>query len=496
MPLAHIAQIVVVQENHLHGALLLHDGTQFLNGHLETTITAEHAHRTLGSAECGTYGGWYAKAHCTATTACNYATGMGVLEITATEQLVLTHIGDHNGLVVCGLAHTAHYLTHEQRTLGGVKCSIYHLVVFLLGIGFETIYPCLMLGFLYEFGNLCQCLLAIAQHGHCGLHYLAHLGGVYLEVNNLCLLGIGVEVASNTVVKAHTHGDKQVALVGHHIGSQVAMHAQHTHVKGMMCGSGRKTEHGLTEGNLCLLGQSKQLLASTCYLHALTNEHQRLHALVDEFGSLLYGTLFGSGHRVVAADEIHRLGLILYQCRLCILGKVQYHRTGTTALGNIESTRYSPGDILGTAYLVVPLADGLCHTHYVHLLKGIRTQHGSTHLTAYHHHGSGVYHGICHTGDGVHGTGTRGNDGTSHLATHTGIALSCMYGSLLVAHQYVMQRILVVVECIVGGHDGTTGISEEDIHTLVLKRAHQCLGTCYLCCFHFLSFIQGGYKRI
>ena len=74
--------------------------------------------------------------------------------------------------------------------------------------------------------------------------------------------------------------------------------------------------------------------------------------------------------------------------------------------------------------------------------------------------------------------------------------LSRMYGSLLVAHQYVMQRILVVVQGIVGGHYGTTGISEEHVHALVFEGAHKGFSTCYLCCFQFLSFIRGGYKRI
>ena len=406
MPLAHVAQIVVVQENHLHGALLLHDGTQFLNGHLETAIAAEHAHGTFGRSEGGTYGGRYAKAHCAATTAGYYATGMCVLEVAASEELVLANVGHHDGLVVGCLADTTHHLAHEQGTFLGIEGGVYHLVVFLLGIGFEAVYPCLVLGLLNEFGNLSQCLLAIAQHRHGGLHYLAHLRGVNLEVYYLCLLGIGVQVARNTVVKAHTHGNEQVALVGHHVGSQVTVHAQHTHVEGMAGGSGRKTEHCLSEGNLSLLGQSKQLLASTGKFHTLANKHQGFHALVDEFGSPLYATRCGSRDGVVAADKVHRLRLVLNECRLRILGKVQHHRSGTAASCYIEGTRHCPWNVLGTANLVVPLADRLCHTHYVHLLKGIRSQHGSTHLTAYHHHGGGVYHGICHTGDGVHGTGT------------------------------------------------------------------------------------------
>ena len=409
---------------------------------------------------------------------------MGVLEVAASEELVLTHVGNHDGLVVGSLADTAYHLAHEQGTVLGVQRGIYHLIVLLLGVRLETVYPCLMSGRFHKFGYLCQSLLAVAQYRHGGFHYLAHLGGVYLEVYHLGLLGVGVQVARNTVVEAHAHGNEQVALVGHHVGSQIAMHAQHTHVQGMAGGSGGKAEHGLSEGYLCLLAKGKEFLACTGKFHTLANEHQGLHALVDEFGRHFYASRLCLGHGVVTADEVHRLRSILYHCRLCVLGKVQYHRTGTAAACYVEGTCHRPRDVLGTAYLIVPLADRLGNAHYVHLLKGIRAKHGGTHLSADYHHGGGVYHGICHTGDGVHGTGTRGNDGASHLTAHTGIALGCMYGRLFVAYEYVVQGVLVVVKGIIGGHDGTTGISEQHIHSLVFKGAHKGFGTCYLCCLH------------
>ena len=43
LPLANVAEEVVVQENHLHWNAVLHDGSQLLNGHLEASVATEQA---------------------------------------------------------------------------------------------------------------------------------------------------------------------------------------------------------------------------------------------------------------------------------------------------------------------------------------------------------------------------------------------------------------------------------------------------------------------
>ena len=61
-----------------------------------------------------------------------------------------------------------------------------------------------------------------------------------------------------------------------------------------------------------------------------------------------------------------------------------------------------------------------------------------------------------------------------------------MDGSLLMTNKDVIQRFLMIVECIVSGHDAATRIAKEDIHPFVFKGAHQSLCTCYL--FHILVY--------
>ena len=62
-----------------------------------------------------------------------------------------------------------------------------------------------------------------------------------------------------------------------------------------------------------------------------------------------------------------------------------------------------------------------------------------------------------------------------------------MYGTLFVAHQNVVQCLLMVVESVVGRHYGTARIAEQHIHSLVFQRAHHGFGARYT-----LALVGGG----
>lgn len=66
-----------------------------------------------------------------------------------------------------------------------------------------------------------------------------------------------------------------------------------------------------------------------------------------------------------------------------------------------------------------------------------------------------------------------------------------MDGCLLVAHEDVVQIILMVVECIVDRHDGTARITEQHVHTFAHKGAHQRFCSRYSF-FHFYLFLSLG----
>lgn len=72
--------------------------------------------------------------------------------------------------------------------------------------------------------------LTITEHGYIYGHVFVHLGRVDVKVNLPCLTGIRGEIASHTVIKTHTDSDEQVAALCHRIGTQTAMHSEHSHV--------------------------------------------------------------------------------------------------------------------------------------------------------------------------------------------------------------------------------------------------------------------------
>ncbi len=42
-----------------------------------------------------------------------------------------------------------------------------------------------------------------------------------------------------------------------------------------------------------------------------------------------------------------------------------------------------------------------------------------------------------------------------------------MSGTLFVTHQYVVQSVGIIIKCVVDGHYGSAGITEQRVHTLI-----------------------------
>ena len=115
-----------------------------------------------------------------------------------------------------------------------MKSSVDDLRVFLFLIGLEAFHPSFMSGFLHKLCHRWQSQFAVAENGEGWLHILAQFGWVNLEMYDFSLLGIGLQVACHSIIEAHTNGDEKVALIGHHIWSQVAMHTKHAHIQRMV----------------------------------------------------------------------------------------------------------------------------------------------------------------------------------------------------------------------------------------------------------------------
>ena len=291
LPLAHVAQIVVVKQHHLDWGLLLHDGAKLLNAHLEATVACEQAHRAVGSAKGCTHGSGKTEAHGSQSAARHDASLEVKLRVATREHLVLAHIGHDDSLALCHLCHHVGHLTHEQRALGGMYGRLYDLLVLLVKERFEAVTPLAVHVLLQQTGDGRQRHLAVAHHSNIGLHVLVDLGLIDVEMYNFCLLGISVETSCHTVAEAHAYGNEHITLVLHDVRRIVAMHSEHAHIKRMVAWKGRQTEQGACCGNVGTLQELNQLVLRSTKFHTLTHKSQRTLSSVNQFGSLLHGSL-------------------------------------------------------------------------------------------------------------------------------------------------------------------------------------------------------------
>ncbi len=327
-----------------------------------------------------------------------------------------------------------------------------------------------------------QRLLAVAHDGHRDLHVLVHLALVDVQMDDLRLLGIGLQAACDAVAEAHTDGDEHVALLLFQVHGVVAVHPEHTHIQRVVAGQRTQPQHRAACGDIGFLQEGDELVLSVAEFHALPHQRQRPLGLVDQVGSLLHMVHLQLGIRHIGAHEIHFLRHERHHLRLGVLREVQHHGAGSAAARDVERTAHSPRDVLGMANLIAPLRDRLRHTHEIDLLEGICAKGCDGHLPRDDHDRRGVYHRVGNTRERIRGTRAAGDDGHAHLAADACEALGGVCGALFVAHEDMVKRLLlaprVVIEGIIDGHDAAAGITEDGFHPLPLQRQHQRLAAC------------------
>ena len=157
--------------------------------------------------------------------------------------------------------------------------------------------------------------------------------------------------------------------------------------------------------------------------------------------------------------------------------KVEYYRAGPSASGNVESTRYSPGDVFGVPYLVRPFRNRLRNAYHIYFLKSIGTEQRSAHLTGDDYQRSAVKQCIGYACDGVGGCRTRSDQAYAYFSRNACIALSGVGSSLLVTGENMIDFIRIIVKSIEYGHDCAAGIPENGVNSFVNECLHECMCT-------------------
>ena len=192
-------------------------------------------------------------------------------------------------------------------------------------------------------------------------------------MNNLCLLGIGLQITRHTVTETHTNGNQHVALLFFQVDGIVAVHTQHSNIQRMVGWQSRESQHGASSRNIGLLQEGLQFFLGITQFYALTNKSQRFLSVVNQFSCLTDSLSVELRIGNIRAHKINLLGFPINFFDLCIAREVKHHRARTTTAGNIECTAHSPCHIVSMTYLIAPLGNGLCQTYEVHLLEGIGT---------------------------------------------------------------------------------------------------------------------------
>ncbi|MNV44158.1 hypothetical protein D3C71_1359070 [compost metagenome] len=120
--------------------------------------------------------------------------------------------------------------------------------------------------------------------------------------------------------------------------------------------------------------------------------------------------------------------------------------------------------------------DGAGNTDRVALLEGIQPNGGRGHLSGNDHHRDAVHVRRSDTGHCVGETWTGCDQRNTHFTRGAGVAVSSVYGSLLMAHQHVLDGVLFV-ERVVDVENCTAGIAPDVLNVLSLKRLDEDLGT-------------------
>ena len=169
----------------------------------------------------------------------------------------------------------------------------------------------------------------IPAYGHVRSNYLAQFGVVDVYMYDLRLGGIFGYDSGHAVIETHSDRDEQVAFVGLYIGSDVAVHADHSLVEWEIVREGAESEHRGSGRDVTLCEEGLELFLGMADQDSLAEDHERLLGAVQEFHGLpdcLGGRL---GIRDVAPDEVALLVTEVNLAHLRILGKVQDNRPGT-----------------------------------------------------------------------------------------------------------------------------------------------------------------------
>jgi hypothetical protein len=199
-----------------------------------------------------------------------------------------------------------------------------------------------------------------------------------------------------------------------------------------------------------------------CLGHEFDGRPDPVHVALD--GRAVGLVLVVEGARVGAALELN------------VLRQIDHHGSRPAVGRHIERLVQDARQVLDRFDEIIVLRAVAGDADRIAFLEGVGPDEVGRHLTRDADDRDRIHHRVGKTGHGIRCTGTRGHQNHADLAGGTGIALRRMHGALLVAHEDVLDLILVE-DRIVNGKNGPTGITEDMLDSLVLQSTDHHFGS-------------------
>ena len=304
------------------------------------------------------------------------------------------------------------------------------------------------------------------------MHDLVDLRGVDVDVDLARARGEGVEPAGDAIVEARADVHHHVAIVHRHVGFIRAVHAEHAHpvVAGGRVGAEPHERRRDGEARRChqfaqqlaRLGPGIDDAAARIEDRPLRPRHQgeRLaDALVAPFPARPVGDvrLRLARRGVGAGRELH------------VLGDIDDDRTGAPGGRDVERLVQHAGEIVHVLHQPVVLGAGARDADRVAFLEGVGADERGRHLPGDAHEGNRIHQRVLQGRDHVGGAGAGGDEHDARLVRRAGVAFRGVARALLVPHQDVPDRVLLV-QFVVDRQHRAAGIAEQVGDAVVLQR--------------------------
>ena len=283
----------------------------------------------------------------------------------------------------------------------------------------------------------------------------------------------GVEPAGDAIVETGADGDHQIAIVHRIIGLERPVHAEHAEPVAAGGRIGAEPHQGRGDRKAGEFDEFAQ-------------QRRGLRPGIDDAAAGIEDRPLRLGHhrdRLLdlggIALELRAIGLVLDIRRpdigagreLHVLGNIDHDRAGPPGLGDQKSLMQDARQILDRAHQIIVLGAMPGDADRVGFLERVRADEMGRHLAGDADDRDRIHQRVGEAGDGIGGAGPRRHQQHADLAGGTRIALRRMGRALLVAHEHMLDEVLVEQRVIDRQHRAAR-IAENRIDALILQGLH------------------------